>query len=118
MSNQRLTAFDEFPRHQTTGTFNSVASDSPYWSDGFYFTLGDQETGASLFVGMRLYSNTDVMDGFACVTVDGKQYIAVQSGWGVDAQRKQDFLDKAFGTKTNVPQGGVLWVFGLPETTR
>ena len=65
MSNQRLTAFDEFPRHQTTGTFNSVASDSPNWSDGFYFTLGDQETGASLFVGMRLYSNTDVMDGFA-----------------------------------------------------
>ena len=47
--------------------------------------------------------------------IDGKQYIAVMSGWGVDAQRKQDFLDKAFNTKTHVPQGGVLWVFGLPE---
>ena len=68
MSEQRLTAFDEFPRHQTTGTFNSVASDSPNWSDGYYFTLGDRETGASLFAGLRLYSNTDVIDGFACVT--------------------------------------------------
>ena len=47
--------------------------------------------------------------------IDGKQYIAVMSGWGVDAQRKQDFLDKAFDTKTHVPQGGVLWVFGLPD---
>jgi alcohol dehydrogenase (cytochrome c) len=47
-------------------------------------------------------------------SLDGKQYVAVQSGWGVDAQRKQDFLDQAFGTRTQVPQGGVLWVFGLP----
>ena len=74
MSEQRLTAFDEFPRHQTTGTFNSVASDSPNWSDGYYFTLGDRETGASLFAGLRLYSNTDVIDGFACVTIDGRQH--------------------------------------------
>ena len=74
MSEQRLTAFDEFPRHQTTGTFNSVASESPNWSDGYYFTLGDRETGASLFAGLRLYSNTDVIDGFACVTVDGRQH--------------------------------------------
>jgi len=41
--------------------------------------------------------------------------VAVQSGWGVDAQRKQEYLDKAFGTKTVVPQGGVLWVFALPQ---
>ncbi len=46
--------------------------------------------------------------------LDGKQFIAVQAGWGVDAQRKQDYLDKAFKTKTHVPQGGVLWVFGVP----
>ncbi|MEM7468555.1 MAG: PQQ-dependent dehydrogenase, methanol/ethanol family [Pseudomonadota bacterium] len=47
--------------------------------------------------------------------IDGKQYIAVLAGWGVDAERKQNFLDKAFGTKTHVPQGGVLWVFGLED---
>ena len=80
-----------------------------------YFKAFDAETGKELWktrLGAPLH-------GYPITySVKGKQYIAVQSGWGVDAQRKQDFLDKAFGTKTNVPQGGVLWVFGLPETTR
>ena len=45
--------------------------------------------------------------------VDGVQYIAVQSGWGVDAQRMQDALDDILGAKTDVPQGGVIWVFAV-----
>ena len=72
----RLTKMDEYPRHQIDGTFDSVASDSVNWNDGFYFTLADERTGASLFVGLRLYPNTDVMDGFACATLDGRQYNA------------------------------------------
>jgi alcohol dehydrogenase (cytochrome c) len=47
--------------------------------------------------------------------VDGVQYIAVQSGWGVDAQRMQARIDTALGTKTDVPQGGVIWVFALGD---
>jgi alcohol dehydrogenase (cytochrome c) len=43
------------------------------------------------------------------------QYIAVQSGWGVDAQKMQARLDTLLGTTTIVPQGGVLWVFALRE---
>jgi hypothetical protein len=40
--------------------------------------------------------------------VDGTEYIAVQSGWGVDAERIQDKLAKAnIGVSDNVPQGGV-----------
>lgn len=70
----RLTRMDEYPRHQVGGTFDSVASDSVHWNDGFYFTLGDEATGASLFAAIRLYANTDVMDGFACATVDGRQH--------------------------------------------
>ena len=46
--------------------------------------------------------------------VDGVQYIAVQSGWGVDAQRGQNALDSILGYRTQVPPGGVLWVFALP----
>lgn len=42
-------------------------------------------------------------------------YRGTYNGWGVDAQRKQELLDKAFGYKTHVPQGGVLWVFALAE---
>ena len=59
-------------------------------------------------------TNSGIVGVPVSYAIDGKQYIAVQSGWGVDAQRKQDYLDKAFGTRTQVPQGGVLWVFELP----
>jgi alcohol dehydrogenase (cytochrome c) len=45
--------------------------------------------------------------------VDGVQYVAVQSGWGVDAVKMQASLDGVRGTTTFVPQGGVLWVFAL-----
>jgi len=70
----RLTRMDEYPRHQVGGTFDSVVSDSVHWNDGFYFTLGDAETGTSLWAALRLYANTDVMDGFACVVIDGQQH--------------------------------------------
>ena len=48
-------------------------------------------------------------------TLDGKQYVAVQSGWGVDAQREQNLLNMAKGESHYVPQGGVIWVFALPD---
>jgi alcohol dehydrogenase (cytochrome c) len=47
--------------------------------------------------------------------VDGEQYIAVQAGWGVDAQRLAGAIDNVRGTKTVVPQGGTLLVFKLPK---
>jgi alcohol dehydrogenase (cytochrome c) len=46
--------------------------------------------------------------------VDGRQFIAVQSGWGVDAAGSQRNVDGLFGNpETIVPQGGVVWVFAL-----
>jgi alcohol dehydrogenase (cytochrome c) len=46
--------------------------------------------------------------------VDGKQYIAVQSGWGVDAARMQGRLNLLFpGKYPEVPQGGAIWVFAV-----
>jgi hypothetical protein len=55
-------------------TFDSVASDSPHWSDGYYFTASDDAGTASLYTAIRLYANTDVMDGYACVGIDGRQH--------------------------------------------
>jgi alcohol dehydrogenase (cytochrome c) len=49
--------------------------------------------------------------------VDGTEYIAIQSGWGVDAQRIQDGL-AATDWKLDadaVPQGGVVWVFAVKK---
>ena len=48
-------------------------------------------------------------------SVKGKQYVAVQSGWGIDAAGMQRRLDALQNKKTIVPQGGVLWVFALDD---
>ncbi len=70
-----LTRFDEFPRHQTIATFDTVANPLPQWSDGYYFTLGGPEGEAALFTAIRLYPNNNVIDAYACVSlVDGKQH--------------------------------------------
>jgi alcohol dehydrogenase (cytochrome c) len=46
--------------------------------------------------------------------VEGKQYVAVQSGWGVDAARMQLRLNLVRpGQYPEVPQGGTIWVFAI-----
>jgi alcohol dehydrogenase (cytochrome c) len=47
-------------------------------------------------------------------TVDGKQYVAVQSGWGGDSRGMQGNLNRLFpGQYPEVPEGGAIWVFSL-----
>ena len=36
-------------------------------------------------------------------------------GTGVDAQRMQGGIDRFRGECTHIPQGGVIWVFALPD---
>jgi alcohol dehydrogenase (cytochrome c) len=74
------------------------------------FRAFDAKSGAPLWEFKTNSGITGVPSSFA---VDGVQYVAVQSGWGVDAQRMQARLDTFLGTKTEVPQGGVIWVFAL-----
>ena len=77
-----------------------------------YFRAFDAKTGKTLW---EQKTNSGVTGVPVSFEVDGKQYIAVQSGWGVDAQRMQDSLvkiDPATYT-SDVPQGGVIWVFAL-----
>ena len=70
----RLTKMDEWPRHQAGGTFDVVVDGSPHWSDGFYFTTGDDAGEVAFFMGFRLHSNNDVLDAFTCISSDGKQH--------------------------------------------
>jgi alcohol dehydrogenase (cytochrome c) len=47
-------------------------------------------------------------------TVDGKQYIAVLSGWGGDSAGMQSTLNRGFpGEYPPVPEGGSIWVYAL-----
>jgi len=47
-------------------------------------------------------------------SIDGRQYVAVQSGWGIDARAMQGRLNRLNpGEYPEVPEGGAVWVFAL-----
>lgn len=77
------------------------------------FRAFDAKTGKVLWENKTNSGVTGVPSSFE---VDGTQYIAVQSGWGVDAQRKQAVLHKLIGYDAEVPQGGVVWVYALKKS--
>jgi alcohol dehydrogenase (cytochrome c) len=77
-----------------------------------YFRAFDAKTGKLLW---RQRLNSGITGTPSSFEVEGRQYIAVQSGWGVDAVGSQRSVDGYFGKpETIVPQGGVVWVFALP----
>jgi alcohol dehydrogenase (cytochrome c) len=46
--------------------------------------------------------------------IDGRQYIAIESGWGGDSRGMQALLNRFFpGDYPEVPEGGAVWVFAL-----
>jgi alcohol dehydrogenase (cytochrome c) len=43
-----------------------------------------------------------------------RQYVAVQSGWGIDSRSMQARLNAIFpGKYPEVPEGGTIWVFAV-----
>ena len=77
-----------------------------------YFRAFDAKSGELLW---RQRTNSGITGVPVSYEIDGVQYVAVQSGWGVDAERTTRHLDGFLGTSTYVPFGGVLWVFALPQ---
>ena len=59
-------------------------------------------------------TNSGIIAPPASFMVEGKQYIAVQSGWGVDARLESSMLSRLFpGKYPQVPEGGAIWVFAV-----
>ncbi|NKB32224.1 MAG: PQQ-dependent dehydrogenase, methanol/ethanol family [Pseudomonadales bacterium] len=77
-----------------------------------YFRAHDASNGDELW---SFRTNSGIIGVPSTFSVDGKQFVAVQSGWGVDAAGMTARIDQQRGTRTFVPQGGVIWVFALPE---
>lgn len=75
-----------------------------------YFRAFDARSGELLWEERLNSGITGVPTSYE---VNGVQYIAIQSGWGVDAARMQRTLDGLQGRTNLVPQGGVVWVFAL-----
>lgn len=76
------------------------------------FRAFDAKTGKTLW---ETNAPSGVIGVPSSYEVDGEQYIAVQAGWGVDAQRLASAIDHIRGTNTMVPQGGTLMVYKLPK---
>jgi alcohol dehydrogenase (cytochrome c) len=77
-----------------------------------YFRAFDARSGKILW---QMRTSSGITGVPVAYEVDGREYIAVLSGWGVDAGRMHAALDRLRGTHTETPQGGVLWVFALPQ---
>jgi alcohol dehydrogenase (cytochrome c) len=75
-----------------------------------YVRAFDARTGEVLW---QLRTNSGVIGVPSTYSVDGVQYVAIQSGWGVDAASMAGRLAQERGTREFVPQGGVVWVFAL-----
>jgi alcohol dehydrogenase (cytochrome c) len=76
-----------------------------------YFRAFDASNGKTLW---EFRTGSGVNGVPVSFQLDGKQYIAVQSGWGVDAARMQARLNLARPWEyPDVPQGGAIWVFAV-----
>ena len=59
-------------------------------------------------------TNSGIIGQPSSFMVDGKQYVAVQSGWGIDSRAMQARLNAASpGNYPEVPEGGAIWVFAV-----
>jgi alcohol dehydrogenase (cytochrome c) len=76
------------------------------------FRAFDARTGEELW---SFKTNSGIMAPPSSYEVDGVQYVAVASGWGVDPAFQQGLMNNLLGTDTVVPQGGVIWAFALGE---
>ena len=100
---------------------------SPNWGSmlatagGLVFTGGTNDRKIHAFdaaTGKLLWefrTNSGIVAPPTSFTVDGKQYIAVHSGWGGDPRGMHTGLNRLFpGEFPPVPEGGAVWVFALP----
>ena len=72
----------------------------------------DAATGKVLWESIALNSGIEAPP--ATFTVDGKQYVAVITGYGCIAAGMQNTLNRTFpGEAPEVPEGGDVWVFAL-----
>ncbi|WP_068076641.1 hypothetical protein [Novosphingobium lentum] len=68
-----LTPLDEYPFHATPYPMSYIPNSDPAWDDGYYFLAYDLDTGASVWTGMRIAPNSNMIGGYANTNVRGVQ---------------------------------------------
>jgi hypothetical protein len=114
--------------HVDTGqkVWTHTYSKSPNWggmlvtAGGVVFTGGTSDRRFHAFdatSGKLLWefpTNSGILAPPSSFAIDGKQYVAVESGWGGDSRGMQATLNRLFpGDYPEVPEGGAIWVFAL-----
>jgi alcohol dehydrogenase (cytochrome c) len=105
----------DYPKSQLFASVLATAGDLVFagGTNDRMFRAFDAKTGKVLW---QQKTNSGIVGAPVSYEVDGVQYVAVQAGWGVDAQRIQDGLSKLnIGYDPDVPQGGVVWAFALKQ---
>jgi alcohol dehydrogenase (cytochrome c) len=74
------------------------------------FRAYDAKTGEELW---HFKTNSMIIAPPSTYMVNGVQYVAVQSGVGVDPAFQEQLLSELLGWQADLPQGGVVWVFAL-----
>ena len=75
------------------------------------FHAFDATTGKLLW---EFPTNSGITGQPVSFMANGQQYVAVQSGWGVDARGMQTLLNGLMpGKYPEVPEGGAIWVFAV-----
>jgi alcohol dehydrogenase (cytochrome c) len=103
-----------------------IYNKSPNWggmlvtAGGVVFTGGTSDRKFHAFdaaTGKLLWefpTNSGILAPPTTFEVDGKQYVAIESGWGGDSRGMQATLDRLFpGDYPEVPEGGAVWVFAV-----
>jgi alcohol dehydrogenase (cytochrome c) len=101
-------------------------SKSPNWGSmlvtggGLVFTGGTSDRKFHAFdasTGKLLWefpTNSGIVAPPTSFTLEGKQYVAVESGWGGDSRGMQAALNRLFpGEYPEVPEGGAVWMFAV-----
>ena len=77
------------------------------------FRAYDAKNGKVLW---EMPTNSAIIGVPMSFAIDGRQYVAVQSGFGLDARSMQGRLNRLFlGEYPEVPEGGAVWVFALSQ---
>ena len=75
------------------------------------FRAFDATTGKVLW---EFPTNSGILGQPTSFSIDGKQYVAVESGWGIDSRGIQARLNVLFpGKYPEIPEGGAIWVFAV-----
>ncbi len=68
-----LTPYDEFPIHQHSRPFSEIPVTDLSWDDGYFFGVYSTAHRVTLFTGLRVTPNNDVVGAYAGINLAGRQ---------------------------------------------